>query len=129
MGPKTGYIKTASTRGALSSSARIQKLLDAGEIREACRLATDAVALYPGDSNLRETHRILNGNGTVKLPATGHDIREEIEWLKDPPRKYRGRWVALIGPRVVACADTAKELEASLPAGLEQVPLAVEIAD
>ncbi len=64
---------------------------------------------------------------SLARPGTGRDMRSEYDWLRDPPKKYRGRWVALIGDAVVASAKTLQELQASLPADLGQTPLAVEV--
>ncbi len=73
----------------------------------------------------------LNASGqegrAFRRPGTGRDVRPEYEWLRDPPEKYRGRWVALVGDVVVGAVATLQELQASLPADLGRTPLAVEI--
>lgn len=100
----------------------------AGEIRTAQRLVREAAAQYPEDPELREAYRILSDGRATPRPRTGRSLRDEYRWLKSPPAEFRGRWVALIGDRVVAVADTLRELRQSLPSRLEQAPLAVQIA-
>jgi Family of unknown function (DUF5678) len=107
--------------------AGIRRLLNVGQIHDARRLAATAVDRYPGDSDLRKIHETLNVGRTQRKPASGRSTREELEWLREPPEEYRGKWVALIDRHIVGVADSLKELVAALPSDLEQEPLAVQI--
>ncbi len=109
--------------------SEIRRQLESGEIRKAERLASDAARRHPAHAEIRDLHRILNRGRSAARPGTGRDMRSEYEWLRDPPKRYRGRWVALIGDAVVASARTLQELQESLPSDLGQTPLAVEIGD
>ena len=105
----------------------IRRQLKAGEIRKAKQLASEAVRSHPAHAGLLSVDRMLNEGQSFTSPATGRDMRLEYEWLHDPPAKYRGQWVALVGGDVVGAGTTLEELQASLPRDLGQTPLAVRI--
>ena len=112
---------------AESILSEIRQLLEAGEIRTAKRLASEAARRHPAHAEIGDLHRTLNEGRSFARPGTGRDLRAEYAWLRDPPKEYRGRWVALIGEAIVGSAETLQELQASLPPDLGQTPLAVQI--
>ncbi len=118
---------SSGEKRAAEALLEIRQHLEAGEIRMAKRLVSDAVRRHPSHSEIRDLHHILNQGRSFARQGTGRDMRSEYAWLRHPPEKYRGRWVALIGDAVVASAKTLQELQASLPSDLCQTPLAVEI--
>ncbi len=132
---ESGHVRASRTiressgheRAAEALLSEIRQHLETGEIRLAKRLASDAARRHPAHVEIRAIHRTLNEGRSVARPGTGRDMRSEYEWLRDPPEKYRGRWVALIGYAVFASAKTLQGLQASLPSDLGQTPLAVEI--
>ncbi len=107
--------------------SEIRQLLEAGEIRTAKRLASKAVRRHPEHAEIGDLHRTLNEGRSSARPGTGRDLRPEYAWLRDPPKQYRGRWVALIGEAIVGSAESLEELLASLPPQLDQTPLAIQI--
>ncbi len=106
----------------------IRKQIGAGQITAARRLAEEAARRHPRNPEILNIHSILNEGRSYTRPATGRNLREEYEWLRNPPEEHRGKWVALIGREVAGCAATLKELLAGLPADLEKTPLTVRIA-
>ena len=112
---------------AKSLLAAIRLQLETGEIRRAKRLASMAARRHPRNAEIVDLHRVLNDGRSFAQPGTGRDLRPEYEWLRDPPKVYRGQWVALVGDAVVGSAKTLRELQAALPPDLSQTPLAVQI--
>lgn len=123
--PPFGKPKRPSGKAQLTE---VRKLLREGEIDLARRLAATAAEENPDEASLCRLHELLNVGRSYSRPATGQGTGEAFAWLRDPPAEYRGKWVALIGRRVVGSAETLKELLARLPPNLEQTPLAVQIA-
>ena len=120
--------KITRRRTEASLAAEVRRLLRDGEIYDARELAAEAVREHPDHPDLLRIHQVLNVGRSERRPATGRSTREDLEWLRDPPDEYRGKWVALIGREVVGAAASLKELVAGLPSDLEQTPLAVQIA-
>ncbi|MCP4663880.1 MAG: hypothetical protein GY856_51505 [bacterium] len=131
-GTTTAWSRRSSSgrqpRSAEAFLDEIREQISAGQILAARRLAEDAAASHPRHTELRNLHRILNQGGSYTLPGTGRSMRDEFEWLRDPPAEYRGQWVALIGREVVGSAATLKKLLASLSPDLEHTPLTVQVA-
>ncbi len=107
---------------------KIRDLIGNGDVRAARRLAAEATERYPEDDDLVNAHRILNTGRSYTRSGAGRNTREEFEWLQDPPKRYRGQWVALVGRNVVSAAETLKDLLASIPNNLEKTPLTVQVA-
>ncbi len=116
---------TASPEGLLDE---IRDLIAGGDVRAARRLAAEAAERHPDNDELVNAHRILNTGGSYSRAGAGRNTRQEFEWLQDPPKRYRGKWVALVGRNVVGAAETLKELLASIPTNLEETPLTVQVA-
>ncbi len=121
-------VSESSQASAAAVFSTVRKLLRDGEIHDARKLVERAVARYPDHPGLRDTHEVLNEGHSRRRPRTGRSLRVELESLRDPPDEYRGKWVAVVGNRVVGAADTLKELVAELPPDIEPMPLAVQIA-
>lgn len=115
----------ASAKGFLDE---IRTLIARNDIRSAQRLALEATEKYPDDAKLVNAQRVLNTGKSYTTPGTGRNTRQEFEWLQNPPERYRGKWVALIGRRVVGAAETLKDLLESLPPHLEDTPLTAQVA-
>ena len=115
----------ASPEGLLDE---IRDPIATGDVRAARRLAAEAAERYPDDADLVNAHRILNTGRSYTRTGTGRNTREEFEWLQDPPERYRGKWVALVGRDVVGAAETLKELLVAIPTHLEKTPLTVQVA-
>lgn len=79
------------------------------------RLAIEAADRFPDHAGIQNAKRILN-DGTASVAAEGPQPSrsEEFEWLRHPPRAVRGKWVALVGNKLVGAAETLAELAESL---------------
>jgi hypothetical protein len=51
---------------------------------------------------------------TTKIHKQDADRTEEFRWLAEHGDDYRGRWVAVRGKDLVACAESLKELREML---------------
>ncbi len=119
-----------SIRGAPAAEVALSEIrqhLETGQIGVAKRVASDAARRHPAHAEIQAIHRTLNEGRSFARPGTGRDMRPEYEWFRNPPKRYRGRWVALIGDAVFGSSVTLEELQASLPSDLDQTPLAVQI--
>lgn len=107
----------------------MRTLLRVGDVQGARELVAAAVRRWPECVELQTAERVLAKGKASSIPGKrGPDRGGEFKWLKNPPERYRGQWVALLGSAVVGSANTLKELLASLPPGLEHPPLTVKIA-
>lgn len=105
----------------------IRGCLRIGDVKAARELAVAAAARHPEHAEIRAAVRVLAEGKSYPASGTGRNLREEYEWLRDPPERYRGKWVALVGTTVLGAADTLKELLASLPSDSGQTPLTVQV--
>ncbi len=95
-----------------------------GRYRTAQRLAAQAAARFPDNPEIRTMNRGLNEWKVRTRPASGQDRTEEFEWLRNPPESARGKWVALIGRRMVAAGEALAEVMESLKSmDLPKTPL------
>ena len=107
----------------------LREVIEADRIGTARRLLADAPRRFPDDPKIRTARRVFaESEATPNLfvqPTAG----AEIEWLRQPPDDARGKWVALIGSKLVGIADSAEELFASLRSErFEQFPVVQYIA-
>lgn len=94
---------------------RILLLLNQERFSTAKELIRVAAERFPEHPRIRAARRgFLDPPKARGLPATEVDRSEEYAWLRDPPREYRGKWVALIRREVVAAADDLLDLIGSL---------------
>ncbi len=100
---------------------RIKSLLQRGEIKEAQHLYMHAKDLIQ-DQRLHKA--LAPPRIRVSSREPGPDRSAEFRWLDSNSDRFRGRWVALLGERLVASADSLKELLVELkPMTLEGKPL------
>ncbi len=130
---KTMFAKTpeaADVGGRLGSSARdrredsrpgealkrIRDLVTDHSIA-ARKLAGEAAARFPEHEAIQNAKRILC-DGSAKVGSGGPEpsTTEDFDWLRHPPKSARGKWVALVGGKPVALAETLAKLTDSLTA-------------
>ncbi len=93
----------------------ILTLLSGERFRTARRLAAEALSRFPDNRRVANAWRIFESRGKpIRRPASEPDRSAELAWLGNPPASVRGKWVALLGSRMVASADTLPELAAAL---------------
>jgi hypothetical protein len=140
MEPETLQAKApAGTRGSATAPAntrppsaeallaRIRALLRTGEVCDARRLAATAAAEHPGKPDLRRIHELLNTGQARRRPGTGRSVRQEVEWLRDPPEELRGKWIAVLDQEIIASAACLNELMTQLPPHQEPKLLVLQI--
>ena len=115
-------------RSAECFLTEIREELGAGQIAAARRVAEEAARQHPQNAEICNARAALHPSISSTKPASGRDTREEYAWLRDVPEEYRGKWVALIGRKVVGSAATLRALLSALPPDLEQIPLTVQVA-
>ncbi len=146
--PRTPQIAKASDLAGSVATGRAAKLLEATpeddpeallaltleHIREsrillARQVAAEGTTRFPDHAELRNADRILSGGQATPHPGTEPNTDEEFEWLRNPPAWVRGKWVALVGRKAIAVADTLAEVMASIRAmDLPKKPLVHRIA-
>jgi hypothetical protein len=102
-----------SQESSQSLERRIRALLLEGRIPEACDLLQAAGPSVAVDPKLRE---VLAPPKVTISAIRDTDRSAEFEWLRTRSGPYRGQWVALVGPELVASAPSLKELRAQLAA-------------
>lgn len=94
----------------------IRQTLAIGDHKDAARIATQAVELYPHDVELTKMAQILAPPTVAKKKlAPDTSIGANQRWLKENFEAYKDKWVALRNGELVESANTAKELKARLP--------------
>lgn len=100
----------------LAFRAQIRECLEREDFASARELLEQAVAEWPADPGLLKLGRALAPPEIQPAPGLDRDRRLELAWLADRANteKLQGKWIALLGARVVAMADTLKVLLAEL---------------
>jgi hypothetical protein len=128
---QTRPAQRSSKPSARLSSRDPDRLLDeirrllAEDFTAAARLAVEAAERFPEHGGLSKARRVLGG-GEARVGSGGPRLSRhaDFEWLRDPPAEFRGRWVALVGGRLVGSADSLDELAVALePQSFERAPL------
>jgi hypothetical protein len=92
---------------------RIRALLMEGRILDARDVLEAADPSLPIDPKLRE---LLAPARVWTSDVRDVDRSREYHWLRTQSGRYRGQWVALVGPDLVASAPSLQELRARLAA-------------
>jgi hypothetical protein len=88
---------------------------------EARRILGIAGEFIPQDSKVRE---LLAPPRVRRSSERGVDRSPEFRWLKANAEAYRGKWVALAEERLIACADSLRDLLSQLASiSTERKPL------
>jgi hypothetical protein len=93
---------------------RIRALLEAADLRGARHLLAEALENGSLEPELNRLEKLLAPPRFELRPASDFDRSAEIHWLKEHANEYRGRWVALLGPDLLAHAPTLDELMTKL---------------
>lgn len=88
----------------------IRAHLGEGRYRSAQRLAKQAAARFPEQAAIQRMNRGLNEWTVRARPASGQGRSEEFEWLRKPPESARGKWVALVGGKMVAAGESLADV-------------------
>lgn len=107
----------------------VRRYVGKDQIGKARQLLAKAARRFPDHPQIRSANRVLAEARATPNPFVQATASAEIEWLREPPVETRGKWVALIGSKLVGMADSAEELmEALRPKRFEQLPVVQYIA-
>ncbi len=105
----------SSNRGPDAIVDEILQLLGQDRFRTARRLAAEAATRFPEHQRVQRVVRLFDTSShAVRLPGNEPSRSEEFEWLRKLPEAVHGKWVALVGKKLVATADSLPELVKSL---------------
>lgn len=97
--------------------ARVRHLVETERVGEARELVSEALRTTPGDQELLRWQCLLAAPKVTLRPRTGIDRTREFEWLRTHSDAYRGKWVAVVGDRLLASASNLRTLLDRLSAG------------
>lgn len=109
-------LKIASTEESELYVPRIQKLLEAADLRGARELLTEARERGSIEPSLEQLEKLLAPPRQELRPASDFDRSPEIHWLEEHAEEFQGQWVALLGNELLAHAKTLDEVTAQLDA-------------
>lgn len=117
-GPSTTPTPAAGTASASTSSsaaelvAAIESLLQSQQFLAARQVAARAAKAHSGHPWLELANRVLNPTRIAARPSSdnGIDRSKELDWLRSRSSEHRGKWVALLGDELIACADSFDEV-------------------
>lgn len=93
--------------------ALLRSLVEQGRIRDARNLLESAGDFVPQDSKIRD---VLSPPRVRQSDKRDFDRSAEFRWLDENGVRFRGKWVALLGERLVTSAETLKDLLTQLRA-------------
>ncbi len=123
---KVPYEETAE-----SYVARIRELAGTDRVGGARRVLQEALQRLPHDPALARWKELLSPARVIgSVPSSGLNRDAELRWLDTHGPAYRGQWVAVLGDRLVAHAESLKDLDAQVEERpLERAPLFHRIPD
>ena len=108
---------------------RLRQLIEAGNVTGARRLTEEAHRRFPDHPKIALAQRPLAPPRVRSTELAQATVEAERKWLANPPAEALGKWVALVGAKVVAMADSIDELAAIVRASnLEQIPVVQHLA-
>jgi len=83
-----------------------------------------ALRQYPTNERLLSLYQAVSPGKVVRRDVRYSDRTSEISWIKANRSHYRGKWVALLGEKVIAVGDSLKAvLRIVQERQLEETPL------
>jgi hypothetical protein len=98
----------------LPALSMIRGMLDRDELPAARALLAVAANHFPATHDLSRVARILARPRSVKRSIRDRDRRREYAWLTRNAAAHRGKWVGIVGDRLVASAESLQALLAIL---------------
>lgn len=100
----------------------IRQYVENEQLSKARNLLGIALKQPQPPAELYEWQRVLEPARVRVVPRVGFDRRAEVAWLNEHASKYRGQWVAVVGDRLLASAESARELNARLEHAAPSTP-------
>ena len=86
----------------------VKHLLGQGRTAKAREILQRILLQHPADEKLLSLYRAISPGKVVRRNARYSDRTLEMDWMKVNQSSYRGKWVALLGRKVIAIGDDLK---------------------
>jgi hypothetical protein len=86
----------------------VTHLLGQGRVARARELLQRILLQYPTDEKLLNLYRAISPGKVVRSNVRYSDRTLEMDWIKANQSFYRGKWVALLGGKVIGIGDNLK---------------------
>jgi Family of unknown function (DUF5678) len=87
---------------------RVKELLGYGRLKAARELLEHALQKYPTNERLLKLHWAVSPGKVERVDVRESNREEEVTWIKANQAKYKGKWVVLLGNRVLGMGDDLK---------------------
>jgi hypothetical protein len=108
--------RIAQTEAPVSYVARIREHVERDEVGAARRVLAEALRAGVDEPGLANWEKLLAPGKVLGYspPEPDSDLQAEIRWLDEHGREYRGQWIAVLGEKMLAHAETLEELRSEL---------------
>jgi hypothetical protein len=86
----------------------VKHLLGQGRVAIARAILQRILLQYPTDEKLLHLYRAISPGKVVRSNVRYNDRTLEMDWIKANRSSYRGKWVALLGGKVIGIEDDLK---------------------
>jgi len=109
-------VRIAQTEAPASYVTRIREHFQREEVGAARRVLAEALRAGVDEPGLANWEKLLAPGKVLGYhPAEpDSDLHAEVHWLDQHGQEYRGQWVAVIGEKMLAHAETLEELRSDL---------------
>lgn len=87
---------------------RVKDLLGDGRLKAARELLECALHQYPTNERLLKLHWAVSPGKVERVDVRYSDGQAEVDWIKANRAKHKGKWVVLLGNRVLGMGDDLK---------------------
>jgi len=87
---------------------RVKDLLGYGQLKAARELLENALQQYPTNERLLKLHWAVSPGKVERVDVRYSNGQAEVDWIKANQAKYKGKWVVLLGDRVLGMGDDLK---------------------
>jgi hypothetical protein len=87
---------------------RVKDLLGYGRLKAARELLENALQQYPSNERLRKLHWSVSPGKVERVDVRYGNGQAEVDWIKANQAKHKGKWVVLLGDRVLGMGDELK---------------------
>jgi len=86
----------------------VKHLLGQGRVARAREILQRILLQYPTDEKLLNLYRAISPGKVVRSNVRYSNRTLEMDWIKANQSFYRGKWVALLGGKVISIGDDLK---------------------
>jgi len=107
----------------------VKHLLGQGRVARAREILQRILLQYPTDEKLSNLYRAISPGKVVRSNVRYSDRTLEMDWIKANRSIYKGKWVALLGEKVIGIGDDLKTvLHMVQEKQLREIPLIHHLA-